>query len=1301
MVAWCALGAAILATVSVLVDADGSVSCPVNTRDDDQKPVIIADCKGACGYDGLCIYYPYRYRDACAGVLANRCLEQDECTFECFEESTTAITFYQTWEDMMVFAGAKLMNSGSVGYVNASLVQSIRADAIANDLVTLDGRSFYPAGPDVGNAPYVAPSGPIPYEVPKTLVESNPDRYGVVIASLPCPPFPPTPQSFPSLYSIGFVECGLTELPWDDYEVPVLEWIFLQRNHLRDLPTLPPTVTMLDLGENAFTSVPKTIASLPLLEDLNLKHNPLKKIPENSLPATLSSQLLLKNCSLSEVPSDVAKMTKLKSLELAHNNLGDSFDESKLPSSLVVLSVGWCGLKRAPTKLPEDMKLTHLDISGNELNPDDIGAMPSTIQTFRIQDAKLSRIPSAIGSRFPNLTLLDLTSNPLEAVESGELPATIKTLVLSGATFTKLVLPSGVKTVNITDSNLEEVPSHLNLDTINLSGNKIKHVDKLSASRIYLAHNEITSFTGNIDDAEVLDLSFNQLSALNLSARSKSLKILDLRGNNLTAIPYLRRQHGLQVLDLRDNPIKNYLPSTQEWEFLRFVPLVRMDVSQLRTGCSKKVRFKEHMICDPENPVEDLEPTTSEAAGSLEPLAGDSSAEKSGATPSTLIVIAVVIAVAIVLLSLAAVLYYRRRSQNMMLMTNTLSTNDGGDVWQDEDLTRHRLDASLVQVERLLGVGISRQQIQQFVNEIKMMANFRFPKIVRFIGVVWTKESDVAVVTEYMAGGDLRAYLDSTKRRARDGWTMEKYRIALDIAEALVYLHSLDPPMIHRDLKSCNVLLDGDMNAALSDFGTTREIDDGCTMTAEVGTALWMAPEVLHGRRYDQSADIYSLGVILSELDTHELPFRNDEHQTMDGLSVMGGIISGSLRVQFLRSCPESIRLLALRNVYGLEYLDTDRVPLTLVGLSEEAVVGDVVGLDELSFGEDHVHMMVVVPPTHFTVSMVFSTREGRWMQPGETKAVGPSRVPGPLTPQAQLQGSEVMGPFCEPDIRVPLDTIPAYHQLKTALSTRKNSNDHPFHLLYGPPAFGKFTIAHGIVDWVASDPAVADVNCIFMDFDPNDVTDEKTFWKQMGQLLEESSACSDCASFTRLAAYWMTRERKQLYVIVYGLEFLLENTEFATRFMDILSDWRTCSWFCGFLGVGSHSVIRQCAQLTGDKLSHLFDASNVISPTPFSLEQMESFFNAAESCCAFSESLRYGTIQHSRGAPGEFAALIRFTDMNEKEKEEWREWERWLKLRAFRKYLVDSEETHLETHAGLGGSGTTSFVLFSRTTGV
>ncbi|TMW61824.1 hypothetical protein Poli38472_010887 [Pythium oligandrum] len=968
----------LFATVSVNADVNERLSCPAITKDDDQKPVIIADCSSICNYEGFCIYYPYQYREECTGGLVNRCVEANECTFECFEQSPTEITFYQTWDDVVEYATHTLTMKTSAALVNASLVQSFRADALANDIVVFSGRQSYNVPLDVGNAPYIAPFEPIPFDIPDTVLEGDAKRSTISIRSIPCPKFPSTPQSFANLTSIAFIECGLTELPWDGYNAPFLQMALLQKNRLTDLPELPAAAWYIDLSENAFTSIPATIKNRTALWFLNLKHNPLKEIPANSLPTTRLNGILLKNCSLSEVPSDLSKMKGLKLLELAHNDLGNSFDESKLPSSLTQLSVAWCGLRRAPTKLPEDMKLTDLDISGNTLDPDDLSSLPSTILNLRIQDAKLSRIPSAIGSHFTNLSLLDLSSNPLETIESGELPGSLTTLIVSGASFTKLsddALPNELNIANITNSNLQEVPYQLSYyrqrETINLSGNKISAVDQISAQTIDLSHNEITSFSGRITDTLILDLSYNQLAQFTLSPQIDTVKILHLRGNNLTTLPSgLYRQRALQVLDLRDNPIKNYLPSIQEFQFLQGVPVVCMDASQLRMGCSKQIRLKEHMICDPTNTIEDLSESSGTSESGDASKSSDPSIAQSGSSSNTLIITVSVIGVAIVLLAVAAVLYYRRRSYHTMEMAKILGTNEttasgeGNTLWQDEDLTRHRLDASMVQVERLLGTGMygevflatyqqqrvvvkrlkdrnsSRQQIQQFVNEIKMMANFRFPKIVRFIGVVWTKESDVAVVTEYMAGGDLRAYLDSTKRRARDGWTVEKYRIVLDIAEALVYLHSLDPPMIHRDLKSCNVLLDGEMNAVLSDFGTTREVDDESTMTAEVGTALWMAPEVLGGRRYDQSADIYSLGVILSELDTHELPFRIAERQTMDGLHLMGGVISGSLRVKFLPSCPEGIRVLAVRSEVNEELYwpantkDDDQEPVIIADCS-------------------------------------------------------------------------------------------------------------------------------------------------------------------------------------------------------------------------------------------------------------------------------------------------------------------------------------------------------------------------------
>jgi serine/threonine-protein kinase TNNI3K len=85
-------------------------------------------------------------------------------------------------------------------------------------------------------------------------------------------------------------------------------------------------------------------------------------------------------------------------------------------------------------------------------------------------------------------------------------------------------------------------------------------------------------------------------------------------------------------------------------------------------------------------------------------------------------------------------------------------------------------------------------------------------------------------------------------------------------------LHSLQPVILHRDLKSRNILLDSAWQAKLTDFGVSRERSDA-TMTAGIGSSLWMAPEVMLGERYDEKSDVFSFGVVLSELDTHQLPY--------------------------------------------------------------------------------------------------------------------------------------------------------------------------------------------------------------------------------------------------------------------------------------------------------------------------------------------------------------------------------------------------------------------------------------------
>ncbi|GMF19375.1 unnamed protein product [Phytophthora lilii] len=112
------------------------------------------------------------------------------------------------------------------------------------------------------------------------------------------------------------------------------------------------------------------------------------------------------------------------------------------------------------------------------------------------------------------------------------------------------------------------------------------------------------------------------------------------------------------------------------------------------------------------------------------------------------------------------------------------------------------------------------------------------PHIVYFVGVAWDSLSDLCVVLEFMDGGDLRTLLNRYEAEHHPvGFDKQKATTALHVCHALTYLHSLSSPVIHRDLKSRNILLDHNMKAKLTDFGVSRERLDR-TMTARVGTSL-------------------------------------------------------------------------------------------------------------------------------------------------------------------------------------------------------------------------------------------------------------------------------------------------------------------------------------------------------------------------------------------------------------------------------------------------------------------------------
>lgn len=126
------------------------------------------------------------------------------------------------------------------------------------------------------------------------------------------------------------------------------------------------------------------------------------------------------------------------------------------------------------------------------------------------------------------------------------------------------------------------------------------------------------------------------------------------------------------------------------------------------------------------------------------------------------------------------------------------------------------------------------------------------------------------IITEYMSQGTLRMYLNKKEPYSLSTETI--LRLALDISRGMEYLHSQG--VIHRDLKSNNLLLNDDMRVKVADFGTSC-LETQCQETkGNKGTYRWMAPEMIKEKPYARKVDVYSFGIVLWELTTALLPFQ-------------------------------------------------------------------------------------------------------------------------------------------------------------------------------------------------------------------------------------------------------------------------------------------------------------------------------------------------------------------------------------------------------------------------------------------
>ncbi|KAK7410229.1 hypothetical protein VNO78_00854 [Psophocarpus tetragonolobus] len=177
-----------------------------------------------------------------------------------------------------------------------------------------------------------------------------------------------------------------------------------------------------------------------------------------------------------------------------------------------------------------------------------------------------------------------------------------------------------------------------------------------------------------------------------------------------------------------------------------------------------------------------------------------------------------------------------------------------------------RLDHNLDVAVKKLHCETQNAQ-REFENEVNLLSKIQHPNIISLLGCSIDGDITRFIVYELMQNGSLEAQLHGPSHGSELTWQM-RMKIALDTARGLEYLHEhCHPAVIHRDMKSSNILLDANFNAKLSDFGLA--ITDGSQSKKNIklsGTMGYVAPEYLLDGKLSDKSDVYAFGVVLLEL---------------------------------------------------------------------------------------------------------------------------------------------------------------------------------------------------------------------------------------------------------------------------------------------------------------------------------------------------------------------------------------------------------------------------------------------------
>ncbi|XP_027354950.1 receptor protein-tyrosine kinase CEPR1 [Abrus precatorius] len=645
------------------------------------------------------------------------------------------------------------------------------------------------------------------------------------------------------------------------------------------------TLVDLELSGNFLTGqIPKELGLLKKLEQLELYYNQhlVGNIPEELGNLTELTDLDMSVNKLSgSIPASVCRLPRLQVLQLYNNSLtGEIPGAIENSTTLKMLSLYDNFLRgQVPKKLGQHSGMIVLDLSENSLS----GPLPTEVCKggkllyFLVLDNMFSgEIPESYANCMA-LLRFRVSNNRLE----GSIPEGL------------LGLPH-VSIIDLSNNNLTGPIPDINGNSKNLS-------------ELFLQRNRISGvITPTISLAINLvkiDFSYNLLSGPIPSeiGNLRRLNLLMLQGNKLSSsIPgSLSSLESLNLLDLSNNLLTGSIPES------------------LSVLLPNSINFSHNLLSGPIPPKLIKGGLVESFSGNpglcVLPVYANSSDQNfpicSSAYKSRRINTIWVAGVSVVLIFIGAALFLKRRCSNersAVKHEDTLSsyfsyevksfhkiTFDQREIIEslvDKNIMGHGGSGTVYKIELKSGdiVAVKRLWSRKskdsaledrlFVDkalkaEVETLGSIRHKNIVKLYCCFSSLDCSL-LVYEYMPNGNLWDSL-------HEGWIIldwpTRYRIALGIAQGLAYLHhDLVLPIIHRDIKSTNILLDVDYQPKVADFGIAKVLQarggKDSTTTVIAGTYGYLAPEHAYSSRATTKCDVYSFGVILMELLTGKKP---------------------------------------------------------------------------------------------------------------------------------------------------------------------------------------------------------------------------------------------------------------------------------------------------------------------------------------------------------------------------------------------------------------------------------------------